>query len=38
MFFVLAMIFYAIIVVHDIPYEIAKRRGQPHQDAIHAAG
>ena len=27
-----------IIAIHDIPYEIAKRRNHPHQDAIHVAG
>ena len=26
---------YLIIYIHDIPYEIAKKRGHPHQDAIH---
>src|SRR5882672_4329305 len=31
-------VFYAIIMVHDIPYEIAHSRNHPHQDAIHAAG
>lgn len=36
--FVFVTLFYAIIAVHDIPYEIAKRRHHPHQDAIHAAG
>ncbi|MEN8190820.1 MAG: DUF3302 domain-containing protein [Thermodesulfobacteriota bacterium] len=29
---------YAIIYIHDIPYEIAKKRRHPHQDAIHTAG
>ena len=29
---------YAIIGIHDIPYEIAKKRKHPHQDAIHALG
>jgi len=29
---------YLIIYIHDIPYEIAKKRGHPHQDAIHIAG
>lgn len=29
---------YAIIYIHDIPYEIAKKRNHPHQDAIHTAG
>jgi len=36
--FVALVIFYGIIVIHDIPYEIAKERGHPHQDAIHYAG
>ncbi|MDN3612093.1 DUF3302 domain-containing protein [Vibrio ostreicida] len=36
--FVALVIFYGIIVIHDIPYEIAKQRGHPHQDAIHYAG
>lgn len=30
--------FYGVIVIHDIPYEIAHKRNHPHQDAIHAAG
>jgi len=29
---------YAIIYIHDIPYNIAKKRAHPHQDAIHTAG
>ncbi len=29
---------YAAIYVHDIPYEIAKKRTHPHQDAIHVGG
>lgn len=36
--FVVLVLFYGIIVIHDIPYEIAKRRQHPHQDAIHVAG
>ncbi|WP_428776121.1 DUF3302 domain-containing protein [Vibrio sp.] len=36
--FVTLVIFYTIIVIHDIPYEIAKSREHPHQDAIHYAG
>ena len=36
--FVIVVFFFAIIAVHDIPYEIAKHRDHPHQDAIHAAG
>ncbi|MFC5696624.1 DUF3302 domain-containing protein [Pseudomonas sp. GCM10022186] len=38
LFFVVIVLFYGIIVLHDIPYEIAKRRNHPHRDAIHAAG
>jgi phosphatidylserine synthase len=37
-FFVFLTIFYGIIVIHDIPYEIAHQRNHPHQDAIHVAG
>jgi len=29
---------YLVIYIHDIPYEIAKKRNHPHQDAIHIAG
>ncbi|MBS7664240.1 DUF3302 domain-containing protein [Pseudomonas lalucatii] len=36
--FVGLVLFYGIIVIHDIPYEIAARRQHPHQDAIHVAG
>lgn len=32
------VLFYGIIVLHDIPYEIAVHRNHPHQDAIHATG
>lgn len=32
------VIFYAIIAIHDIPYEIAKKRNHPHLEAIHYAG
>jgi len=38
LFFVVVVLFYGIIAIHDIPYMIAKSRGHPHQDAIHAAG
>lgn len=37
-FFVAIIIFYGIIVIHDIPYEIAVHRNHPHQDALHIAG
>ncbi|MHA0273250.1 DUF3302 domain-containing protein [Enterobacter ludwigii] len=36
--FVALVIFYGVIIIHDIPYEIAKKRKHPHQDAIHVAG
>lgn len=35
---VVLILFYGIIMIHDIPYEIAKKRNHPHQDAIHYAG
>jgi hypothetical protein len=38
LFFVVITLFYAVIYIHDVPYEIAHRRNHPHQDAIHAAG
>jgi hypothetical protein len=38
LFFVVAVLFYGVIAIHDIPYVIAKSRNHPHQDAIHAAG
>ena len=31
-------IFYGVIAIHDIPYEIAKKRNHPHLEAIHYAG
>ena len=36
--FVVVVIFYGIIAIHDIPAKIAEARHHPHQDAIHAAG
>ena len=36
--FVVVVLFYGIIAIHDIPYLIAKSRDHPHEDAIHAAG
>lgn len=36
--FVGITLFYGIIALHDIPYDIAKHRDHPHQDAIHVAG
>ncbi|MCF7984528.1 MAG: DUF3302 domain-containing protein [Thiohalocapsa sp.] len=38
MLFVAVFLFYGMIVLHDIPYEIAKERNHPQQDAIHVAG
>ena len=37
-FFVLLVIFYGIIAIHDIPYLIAEKRNHPQKDAIHIAG
>jgi hypothetical protein len=36
--FVVVVLFYGIIAIHDIPARIAKTRHHPHEDAIHAAG
>jgi hypothetical protein len=36
--FVVIVIFYGIIAIHDIPAKIAEKRHHPHVDAIHAAG
>jgi hypothetical protein len=36
--FVGITLFYAVIAIHDIPYDIAAHRNHPHQDAIHVAG
>lgn len=36
--FAAVTLFYGIIVIHDIPYEIAKHRNHPQQDALHVAG
>ena len=38
LFFVVVVLFYGVIAIHDIPHLIAKSRNHPHQDAIHAAG
>ncbi len=38
LFFVVIVLFYGIIAIHDIPARIAKGRDHPHEDAIHAAG
>ena len=36
--FMVIVMFYGIIVIHDIPYEIAVKRNHPHQDVLHVAG
>lgn len=36
--FVVVVLFYGIIAIHDIPHVIAKGRNHPHEDAIYAAG
>jgi len=36
--FVALVLFYGIIVIHDIPYEIALKRNHPHADVMHVAG
>ena len=38
LFFVVVVLFYGIIAIHDIPARIAHARNHPHEDAIHAAG
>ena len=35
---VVLILFYGIIAIHDIPYEIAVKRNHPHQDVLHVAG
>ncbi len=38
MVIIFTVIPYGIIAIHDIPYNIAKKRNHPHIEAIHAAG
>ena len=38
LFAVLLILIYGLIIVHDIPYEMALKRDHPHADAIHVAG
>jgi hypothetical protein len=38
MIVVFLILIYAAIYIHDIPYEMAKERNHPHQDAIHVGG
>ena len=36
--FVILVLAYGMIAIHDIPFHIAQKRQHPHQDAIHTAG
>jgi hypothetical protein len=36
--FVIIMVVYILIAIHDIPAKIAEARHHPHADAIHATG
>ncbi len=36
--FVILILVYGIIAIHDIPASIARQRNHPHSDAIEAAG
>jgi hypothetical protein len=36
--FVVLVLAYGMIAIHDIPYHIALKRNHPHADAIHAGG
>ncbi|MUJ19936.1 DUF3302 domain-containing protein [Aliivibrio fischeri] len=38
LFIVLLIFIYGLIIVHDIPYEMALKRNHPHAEAIHVAG
>ena len=38
MIVVFLILVYAAVYIHDIPYEMAKKRNHPHQDAIHVGG
>lgn len=33
----LTLVFYGFIYIHDLPHKIAKKRGHPHEEAIHVA-
>jgi Protein of unknown function (DUF3302) len=37
LFVIVGLVIYGIVAVYGIPYEIAKARNHPHQDAIGAA-
>lgn len=36
--FVILVVVYGVVFIHDIPYKIAEKREHPHKDAIYAAG
>ncbi|MBB4277951.1 DUF3302 domain-containing protein [Rhizobium mongolense] len=36
--FVVVILFYAVIAIHDIPHLMATARNHPDRDAIHVAG
>ncbi|MHC2296257.1 hypothetical protein ACVJBD_000463 [Rhizobium mongolense] len=36
--FVVVILFYAVIAIHDIPHLMATARNHPDHDAIHVAG
>ena len=36
--FVVVILSYGMIAIHDIPYHMALKRNHPHQDAIHYGG
>jgi hypothetical protein len=38
LFFVVLVLSYGMIAIHDIPYHMALKRNHPHSDAIHAGG
>ena len=38
LFFVILVLSYGMIAIHDIPYHMALKRDHPHADAIHAGG
>ncbi len=35
---VILILIYGLIAIHDIPFEIAKKRNHPQQEAIHVTG
>jgi hypothetical protein len=33
----LTLVFYTFVYIHDLPYQIAKKRNHPHEEAIHVS-